>query len=64
MICFITLGPAKQKSEFGSAITISARVAKLALTPPEVGFVITEIYRLLFSLTLLILDAVFYICRV
>ena len=41
-VCSITRGPAKPISAFGSAITTSPIMAKLADTPPMVGSVSTE----------------------
>ena len=45
IVCSITLGPAKPINAFGSAKIISPRLAKLAVTPPVVGSVRTEIYN-------------------
>ena len=42
MVCSITLGPANPISASGSDRIISPRLAKLAVTPPVVGLVITE----------------------
>ena len=39
-----TLGPAKPIRAFGSAIIISPSMAKLAVTPPNVGSVKIDIY--------------------
>src|SRR5229473_6623289 len=44
MVCSITRGPAKPISAPGSAILRSPSMAKLAVTPPVVGSVITEMY--------------------
>ena len=41
-VCSITRGPAKPISAFGSAMTTSPSIAKLAETPPMVGSVSTE----------------------
>ena len=43
MVCSMTLGPAKPISAPGSARITSPREAKLAVTPPVVGSVRTEI---------------------
>src|SRR3989338_7780769 len=43
MVCSMTRGPAKPISAFGSAIMKSPNEAKLAITPPMVGWVKTEI---------------------
>ena len=42
MVCSITRGPAKPISAPGSASMMSPRLAKLAVTPPVVGWVSTE----------------------
>ena len=44
MVCSITRGPAKPISAFGSAMFRSPSIAKLAVTPPVVGSVSTEMY--------------------
>ena len=62
MVCSITLGPAKQISDFGSAMVISPSEAKLALTPPVVGLVSTEINSPPLFLNFSITAAVFAIC--
>ena len=42
MVCSMTRGPAKPISAFGSATLTSPSIAKLAVTPPVVGSVSTE----------------------
>ena len=49
MVCWMTRGPAKPIRAPGSARMISPREAKLAVTPPVVGSVKTEIYKSPFS---------------
>jgi hypothetical protein len=44
MVCSITLGPANPIKAPGSASITSPNMAKLAVTPPVVGSVKTEIY--------------------
>ena len=44
MVCSITRGPAKPMSALGSAMFTSPSMAKLAVTPPVVGSVSTEMY--------------------
>ena len=44
MVCSMTRGPAKPISAFGSAMFRSPSIAKLAVTPPVVGSVSTEMY--------------------
>src|SRR5580693_4544416 len=44
MVCSITRGPANPISAPGSAILMSPSIAKLAVTPPVVGSVSSEIY--------------------
>ena len=43
IVCSITLGPANPIKAPGSAKIISPRLAKLAVTPPVVGSVYTDI---------------------
>ena len=42
MVCSMTRGPAKPMSALGSAMLTSPSIAKLAVTPPVVGSVRTE----------------------
>ncbi len=42
MVCLITRGPAKPISALGSARITSPTEAKLAVTPPVVGWVMME----------------------
>ena len=58
----MTLGPANPISAPGSAKIISPSIAKLAVTPPVVGSVNTEIYRSPASLCLFNAADVFAIC--
>ena len=44
MVCSMTRGPAKPMSAPGSASMMSPRLAKLAVTPPVVGWVSTLMY--------------------
>src|SRR6476661_1955827 len=44
MVCSMTRGPANPISAFGSAMFRSPSIAKLAVTPPVVGSVSTEMY--------------------
>ena len=44
MVCSMTRGPAKPMSAPGSASMMSPRLAKLAVTPPVVGWVNTLMY--------------------
>src|SRR6266404_3212987 len=52
MVCSMTRGPAKPISAPGSAMFRSPSIAKLAVTPPVVGSVITEMYGTLASSSL------------
>ena len=45
MVCSMTRGPAKPMSAPGSASVMSPRLAKLAVTPPVVGWVSTLMYN-------------------
>ena len=63
IVCLITLGPAKPIIAPGSAIIISPKNAKLALTPPKVGLQSNEIKGSFASLSLLSAQEVFAICK-
>ena len=58
----MTLGPAKPSNAPGSAIIISPLLAKLAIAPPIVGLVRTEIYKPPLLLSSAIAELVFTIC--
>ena len=62
MVCSITLAPANPISAPGSAKIISPNIAKLAVTPPVVGSVNTEIYKSPASECFFKAAAVFAIC--
>ena len=62
MVCSITRGPAKPIRAPGSARITSPSMAKLAVTPPVVGSVRTEMYRSPASLWRFRAADVFAIC--
>ncbi len=62
MVCSMTRGPAKPMSAPGSARITSPRLAKLAVTPPVVGFVKTERKKPPFSSNRARAALVFAIC--
>ena len=62
IVCSITLGPAKPIKAFGSAKITSPKLAKLAVTPPVVGSVKTDIYSSPASLCFAKAADVFAIC--
>ena len=62
MVCSMTRGPANPINAFGSARVISPSIPKLAVTPPVVGFVNTEIYKSPASLCFFNAADVFAIC--
>ena len=62
MVCSITRGPANSSSAPGSASMTSANVAKLASTPPVVGWVSTEMNGKEWSASISSATTVFAIC--